>query len=72
MPGGCYFGVRPIDQHLKGFTALGATVAPMEHGMIDVVAERLVGNSIYLDMVSVGADGQHHAGRREGPGNYGH
>ena len=55
MPGGCYFGVRPIDQHLKGFTALGATVAPMEHGMIDVVAERLVGNSIYLDMVSVGA-----------------
>ena len=55
MPGGCYFGVRPIDQHLKGFTALGATVAPMEHGMIDVVAERLMGNSIYLDMVSVGA-----------------
>lgn len=55
MPGGCYFGVRPIDQHLKAFTALGATVAPMEHGMIDVVAERLVGNSIYLDMVSVGA-----------------
>ena len=55
MPGGCYFGVRPIDQHLKGFTALGATVAPMEHGMIDVVAERLVGNSIYLAMVSVGA-----------------
>lgn len=55
MPGGCYFGMRPIDQHLKGFTALGATVAPMEHGMIDVVAERLVGNSIYLDMVSVGA-----------------
>ena len=55
MPGGCYFGVRPIDQHLKGFTALGATVAPMEHGMIDVVAERLAGNSIYLDMVSVGA-----------------
>ena len=55
MPGGCYVGVRPIDQHLKGFTALGATVAPMEHGMIDVVAERLVGNSIYLDMVSVGA-----------------
>ena len=55
MPGGCYFGVRPIDQHLKGFTALGATVAPMEHGMIDVVADRLMGNSIYLDMVSVGA-----------------
>lgn len=55
MPGGCYFGVRPIDQHLKGFTALGAEVAPMEHGMIDVNAARLVGNSIYLDMASVGA-----------------
>lgn len=55
MPGGCYFGVRPIDQHLKGFTALGAEVAPMEHGMIDVNAARLIGNSIYLDMASVGA-----------------
>ena len=55
MPGGCNFGVRPIDQHLKGFTALGATVSPMESGMIEVVAPRLLGNSIYLDMVSVGA-----------------
>ena len=34
MPGGCNFGVRPIDQHLKGFTALGAEVSPMEQGMI--------------------------------------
>ena len=55
MPGGCNFGVRPIDQHLKGFTALGANVSPMEHGMIEVVAPRLTGSSIYLDVVSVGA-----------------
>lgn len=55
MPGGCDFGVRPIDQHLKGFTALGATVSPVENAIIEVVAPRLVGNSIYLDMVSVGA-----------------
>lgn len=55
MPGGCNFGVRPIDQHLKGFAALGASVSPMENGMIDVAADRMVGNSIYLDVVSVGA-----------------
>ncbi|MCI8554269.1 MAG: UDP-N-acetylglucosamine 1-carboxyvinyltransferase [Clostridiales bacterium] len=55
MPGGCNFGVRPIDQHLKGFTALGACVSPMEQGMIEVTTDRLVGNSIYLDAVSVGA-----------------
>ncbi len=55
MPGGCDLGVRPIDQHLKGFTALGAFVAPMEHGMIDVQADKLVGNAVYLDMASVGA-----------------
>ncbi len=55
MPGGCNFGVRPIDQHLKGFTALGANVSPMEHGMIEVVAPKLTGSSIYLDVVSVGA-----------------
>jgi UDP-N-acetylglucosamine 1-carboxyvinyltransferase len=55
MPGGCNFGVRPIDQHLKAFTSLGASVSPMENGMIEVVAERLIGNSIYLDVVSVGA-----------------
>ncbi|NLN81484.1 MAG: UDP-N-acetylglucosamine 1-carboxyvinyltransferase [Clostridiales bacterium] len=55
MPGGCNFGVRPIDQHLKAFTSLGASVSPMESGMIEVVANRLVGNSIYLDIVSVGA-----------------
>ena len=55
MPGGCNFGVRPIDQHLKGFSALGAVVSPMENGMIEVQTDRLVGNSVYLDMVSVGA-----------------
>lgn len=55
MPGGCNFGVRPIDQHLKGFSALGAVVSPMENGMIEVQCDRLSGNSIYLDMVSVGA-----------------
>ncbi len=56
MPGGCDFGVRPIDLHLKGFRALGATVDEnLETGTIDVHSERLVGNSVYLDQVSVGA-----------------
>lgn len=54
MPGGCDFGVRPIDQHIKGFEALGASVS-LEHGMIDVSAKTLVGNQIYFDMVTVGA-----------------
>ena len=54
MPGGCNFGVRPIDQHLKGFAALGASYS-LEGGMVDVSASELVGNSIYLDVVSVGA-----------------
>ena len=53
MPGGCQIGLRPIDQHLKGFTALGADVAPVEHGMIEVNAPLLIGNSVYLDMVTV-------------------
>ena len=56
MPGGCNFGLRPIDQHLKGFTALGAQVPPMiENGMIEASAKQLIGNAIYLDVVSVGA-----------------
>ena len=54
MPGGCNFGVRPIDQHIKGFEALGATVK-VENGMIKAYAEKLVGAKIYLDVVSVGA-----------------
>ena len=57
MPGGCNFGgVRPIDQHVKGFTALGAKVV-VEGGFIHASAEngRLKGANIYLDVVSVGA-----------------
>ncbi len=53
-PGGCDFGVRPIDQHIKGFEALGARVT-IDSGMVDARAERLSGSSIYLDVVSVGA-----------------
>lgn len=54
MPGGCDFGVRPIDQHLKGFAALGASYK-LDGGMVDVSAEQLHGSHIYLDVVSVGA-----------------
>ena len=56
MPGGCNFGVRPIDQHVKGFTALGAKVM-VEGGFINASTEtgRLKGANIYLDVVSVGA-----------------
>ena len=53
-PGGCDFGVRPIDQHIKGFEALGATVT-IENGMVDAKSESLAGCSVYLDVVSVGA-----------------
>ncbi len=54
MPGGCDFGVRPIDQHKRGFEALGAGVE-IEDGMLDVHADRLIGNQIFFDKVSVGA-----------------
>lgn len=54
MPGGCPLGDRPIDQHLKAFTALGAECV-IDHGMVNVSAEHLIGNQIYLDVVSVGA-----------------
>lgn len=54
LPGGCNFGVRPIDLHLKGFCALGATVEE-GNGMVRAYADRLVGTSIYMDQVSVGA-----------------
>ncbi len=53
-PGGCNFGVRPIDQHIKGFEALGAKIT-FENGMVDAKVESLRGSSIYLDVVSVGA-----------------
>ena len=54
LPGGCNIGSRPIDQHLKGFRALGAKV-DIAHGMIIAQADDLKGNHIYLDVVSVGA-----------------
>ncbi len=57
-PGGCDFGVRPIDQHIKGFRALGAAVMTIEDdkSFIDCTSESgLVGNTIYMDVVSVGA-----------------
>ena len=54
LPGGCNIGSRPIDQHLKGFRALGAYV-DIEHGKIFAEAERLIGKHIYFDVVSVGA-----------------
>lgn len=54
MPGGCAIGKRPIDLHLKGFQALGATIH-QKNGYIEAVADQLEGNSIYLDFPSVGA-----------------
>jgi UDP-N-acetylglucosamine 1-carboxyvinyltransferase len=54
LPGGCNLGPRPIDQHIKGFEALGAKVSN-EHGSIIIHAEELRGARIYLDVVSVGA-----------------
>ena len=54
LPGGCSIGDRPIDQHIKGFEALGATVK-IRHGMVYVEAEKLTGARIYMDVVSVGA-----------------
>lgn len=53
-PGGCNFGVRPIDQHIKGFEALGAEVTT-DYGFIHATANELFGSHIYLDVVSVGA-----------------
>lgn len=54
LPGGCNIGSRPIDQHLKGFRALGASVDIL-HGAVVAKAENLTGKHIFLDMVSVGA-----------------
>lgn len=54
LPGGCNLGARPIDQHIKGFEALGANVE-VSQGKISASAKKLVGTSIYLDIVSVGA-----------------
>ncbi|EGQ1275681.1 UDP-N-acetylglucosamine 1-carboxyvinyltransferase [Staphylococcus pseudintermedius] len=55
LPGGCPLGPRPIDQHIKGFKALGATVDESSLTSMKIEAERLVGANIYLDIVSVGA-----------------
>lgn len=55
MPGGCNFGVRPIDRHIKGFELLGSTVTIGENAIIDAAAERLEGSSVYFDEASVGA-----------------
>ncbi|MBR5658743.1 MAG: UDP-N-acetylglucosamine 1-carboxyvinyltransferase [Lachnospiraceae bacterium] len=54
MPGGCNLGARPIDQHLKGFRALGAKVE-IRNGKVYAECERLVGNHVYFDVSSVGA-----------------
>lgn len=54
LPGGCPIGERPIDQHIKGFEALGAHV-DIKDGTINVKAEKLVGANIFFDVVSVGA-----------------
>ncbi|ABK60828.1 MULTISPECIES: UDP-N-acetylglucosamine 1-carboxyvinyltransferase [Clostridium] len=54
LPGGCNIGTRPIDLHLKGFSALGATIN-VGHGYVEASADKLVGNKIYLDFPSVGA-----------------
>ncbi len=54
MPGGCAIGKRPIDLHLKGFQALGATIIQKE-GYIEAIADQLIGSNIYLDFPSVGA-----------------
>lgn len=56
LPGGCAIGARPIDQHIKGFKALGARVdIDEEQGIIHVEADELIGKHIYMDVVSVGA-----------------
>jgi len=56
LPGGCNFGSRPVDQHIKGFRALGATIfESVENGAIMAETDGLTGTNIYLDMASVGA-----------------
>ncbi len=55
LPGGCNIGLRPIDQHIKGFRALGADVRLAPPGMVIAEAEELRGSHIYMDVVSVGA-----------------
>jgi len=54
LPGGCNFGTRPIDQHVKGLEAIGANIF-IEHGLINAKTEKLTGANVYLDVASVGA-----------------
>ncbi len=54
-PGGCDFGIRPIDQHLKGFELLGAEVSYEQNAIIEITADKLIGSQVYFDKVSVGA-----------------
>ena len=54
LPGGCNIGTRPIDLHLKGFSALGADIT-IGHGFVEAKAKKLKGNKVYLDFPSVGA-----------------
>jgi UDP-N-acetylglucosamine 1-carboxyvinyltransferase len=54
VPGGCDLGPRPIDQHIKGFSILGADIV-LNHGLVEMRGKRLKGGQIYLDVVSVGA-----------------
>ena len=54
LPGGCNIGSRPIDQHLKGFGALGADIK-LRNGYVSAEADRLIGTNIFMDVVSVGA-----------------
>jgi UDP-N-acetylglucosamine 1-carboxyvinyltransferase len=54
MPGGCYLGDRPIDQHMKAFMSLGAVTA-IDHGMVDITADEIGGANIFFDLVTVGA-----------------
>ncbi len=54
LPGGCAIGERPIDLHLKGFKALGAEIT-FSRGSVQARADKLIGNSVYLDFPSVGA-----------------
>lgn len=56
LPGGCNFGTRPIDLHLKAFRALGAEIdEDYDNGIISLKADKLIGTNIFLDTVSVGA-----------------
>ena len=71
-PGGCNFGVRPIDQHIKGFEALGATVTT-DYGFINATCDEMFGCAHLSGRGLGGRDGQHHAGRgaRQGTDHFG-